>query len=104
MDLPDLVLPIIRPEVRHAFHLFVIRTDNRDVLAKCLSDAGVQTGIHYPESLPKLRAYDYLGQADEIMLANSQSEKLLSLPIGEHLSKKDVEYVINTIRKYVTRD
>lgn len=104
LDIPGLVLPVISPEVRHAFHLFVIRIDCRDALAKHLSNVGVQTGIHYPIILPKLTAYTYLGQGDENMLASRQSEKLLSLPIGEHMNECDVQYVIKSIREFIVRD
>ena len=95
-----LTLPIIRSEVRHAFHLFVIRTECRDALARQLSEASIQTGIHYPIALPKLAAYSYLNQASEPMIANQQDSKLLSLPIGEHLSDQEVLEVIYNIRKF----
>lgn len=99
-ELSPVVLPVIRPEVRHAFHLFVIRTQHRDALASHLAGAAIQTGIHYPIPLPRLAAYAYLEQAEEAMLANKQGELLLSLPMGEHLSDAEVDTVIAAIRKF----
>jgi dTDP-4-amino-4,6-dideoxygalactose transaminase len=101
-DVPQIVVPVIRPDVRHAFHLFVIRTSGRDALRECLARAGIQTGIHYPIALPKLAAYDYLGQASEPLVANEQDEHLLSLPIGEHLSDAEVDLVIEALKRFVT--
>jgi dTDP-4-amino-4,6-dideoxygalactose transaminase len=98
----SLTLPAISPLVRHAFHLFVVRSPRRDALAAHLNAAGIQTGIHYPIALPKLAAYAYLGQAQEGMRANRFDGESLSLPMGEHLSRSDVERVSNVIRAWHT--
>lgn len=95
-----LTLPTIAPHVRHAFHLFVVRSPRRDALAAHLNSAGVQTGIHYPIALPKLAAYAYLGQAQENMRANRFDGESLSLPMGEHLSTADVAGVCKVIREW----
>jgi dTDP-4-amino-4,6-dideoxygalactose transaminase len=95
-----LILPIIRQEVRHAFHLFVIRSDRRDDLARYLSDEAIQTGIHYPVALPKLSAYAYLNQGEESMTANLQDSQLLSLPMGEHLDYEQLDAVIRVVKDF----
>jgi len=99
-DIDVIELPQISPRVRHAFHLFVIKTDKRDELKQFLAERGIETGIHYPIALPKLKAYDYLHQSEEPMLANRMDGRLLSLPIGEHLSVNEVETVIAAVRSF----
>jgi dTDP-4-amino-4,6-dideoxygalactose transaminase len=96
----DLILPVVDPNVRHAFHLFVIRTKDRNGLKKHLIDLGIETGIHYPIALPRLAAYAYLNQDREPLRASKMSNDLLSLPIGEHLSDVDIDFVIDAIKKY----
>jgi len=93
-------LPSKQNWVKHAYHLFVIRTDKRDSLAEFLANKGIQTGIHYPISLPKLKAYEYTGQGNEDMFANQSDKCLLSLPIGEHLSRENLEKVVAAIEEY----
>jgi dTDP-4-amino-4,6-dideoxygalactose transaminase len=95
-----LTLPAPRADVRHAYHLFVVRTPKRDSLAEFLKNEGIQTGVHYPISLPKLAAYAYLNQAGEQMLANRFDSESLSLPIGEHLSVADVERVCAAVKRW----
>lgn len=95
-----LVLPAVQRDVRHAFHLFVVRCAQRDALASHMGAAGVQVGIHYPIALPKLKAYQYLGRADESMFAMDVDKELLSLPIGEHISESDVQNVIGAALKF----
>jgi dTDP-4-amino-4,6-dideoxygalactose transaminase len=94
------VLPQQRDDVRHAYHLFVIRSSRRDALAQHLKQRGVQTGIHYPIALPQLEAYAHLGQAEAPLFANRLGDELLSLPMGEHLSDEDVATVCRHIAEF----
>jgi len=96
----QIILPVRQSWAKQVYHLFVIRTDERDALANFLNNSGIQTGVHYPISLPKLQAYEYLGQKNDNMLANKFDKSLLSLPIGEHLNKQDLDKVIGTIKSY----
>lgn len=96
----DLCLPSISKEIRHAFHLFVVRTGHRDALKEHLHAAGIETGVHYPIALPKLKAYEYLGPVDETMFACRADKSLLSLPMGEHLTDAEVGQVIDAVRSF----
>lgn len=100
---PGIRLPVVRPEVRHVYHLFVVRTTQRDALAAFLAARDIQTGVHYPIALPKLSAYAYLGQADESMRANLEDGQLLSLPMGEHLDGDVVRTVIAAVREFASQ-
>ncbi|WP_373020570.1 DegT/DnrJ/EryC1/StrS family aminotransferase [Thiomicrorhabdus sp.] len=99
-DVQQIVLPVRQEWAKQVYHLFVIRTDKRDDLAKFLSDKEIQTGVHYPISLPKLKAYDYTGQGAEDLFANQSDTTLLSLPIGEHLKEQDLAKVVTAIKEY----
>jgi dTDP-4-amino-4,6-dideoxygalactose transaminase len=99
-DVSEVFLPSVMNEVRHAYHLFVIRVKKRDELKIYLENNNIETGIHYPIALPKLNAYKYLNQSDEPMLANNIDTELLSLPIGEHLCYDDIDKVVYAIRKF----
>ena len=99
-----ITLPTLPPNGRHAFHLFVIRTDRRDALQAFLAEREIQTGIHYPIALPKLAAYDYLGTGVADFFANRTDGTLLSLPIGEHLSLEDAAVVVDAVKAFATVD
>jgi dTDP-4-amino-4,6-dideoxygalactose transaminase len=96
----ELILPQQRDDVRHVYHLFVIRCAQRDALAAHLSACGIQTGVHYPIALPRLRAYAHFGQADAPLFANTLGPQLLSLPMGEHLTDADVATVCRAIAEF----
>ena len=96
----DIALPVKQDWAKQAYHLFVIRTNRRDELKSYLTEKDIQTGIHYPISLPKLKAYQYTKQANDQMFANASDTSLLSLPIGEHLTDQDIAHVINTVKSF----
>lgn len=99
-DLEWLALPAVRKNVRHAFHLFVVRTTHRDALQGWLKQQGIESGIHYPIALPDLAAYDYLRSESTPSLASELAPTLLSLPMGEHLSDSDMDEVIAAVRSF----
>ncbi|WP_027685908.1 DegT/DnrJ/EryC1/StrS family aminotransferase [Rhizobium leguminosarum] len=99
-DVREIVLPRRANWAKQVYHLFVIRTDRRDELSAWLSEKGIETGVHYPVALPKLKAYDYLGQGQEDLFVNRADKTLLSLPIGEHMSDPDVVTVSTAIRSF----
>ncbi|MBD3612261.1 MAG: DegT/DnrJ/EryC1/StrS family aminotransferase, partial [Hydrogenovibrio crunogenus] len=99
-DIEQIVLPVRQTWAKQVYHLFVIRTEKRDELKAFLEEKGIQTSVHYPISLPKLKAYDYTNQASEDLFANKSDSTLLSLPIGEHLNEQDLAQVITAIKEY----
>lgn len=96
----EIILPERKVWAHQVYHLFVIRTERRDGLKSFLHDQGIQTGIHYPIALPKLNAYSYHYAADPTAFYNRVDRTLLSLPIGEHLSREDASFVADSVRQY----
>lgn len=98
--LTELQVPPECERGRHSWHLFVVRTALRDKLRSFLSERGIQTGVHYPISLPNLPAYSRLRSSTVSVSADSDSSRVLSLPMGEHLSDYDVDRVIEAVRLF----
>lgn len=94
-----LVLPQEVDWARHVWHLFVIRTTKRNALQQFLNENGIQTGVHYPIALPKLKAYYYLGQEKEPMFSNRTDVELLSLPLSAEITVQELDYVCEAINK-----
>lgn len=96
----EIVLPEIHPETLDAWHLFVIKTEKRDNMREYLKNCGIETGIHYPLSLPEQPAFaDHIGYCRDYR-AVKESKTLLSLPIGEHLSDEEILYVTEKIKQF----
>jgi dTDP-4-amino-4,6-dideoxygalactose transaminase len=99
-NLNEVVLPHREVWAKQVYHLFVIRTNKRDELQEYLKQHNVSSGIHYPISLPKLKAYRYLSQENEDFFANNMDSDLLSLPIGEHLTHEDLDKITTLVKSF----
>lgn len=99
-DIKDLILPEVRKEIRHSWHLFVIRHQKRNELQKYLKEKEIETGIHYPLSLPEQPVFkehfNYSSEYKAVMFSSS----ILSLPIGEHLNEGSLIEVVRAIKEF----
>lgn len=78
----DIVLPHTHANASHVYHLFVIRTQNRDGLQQHLTENGVGTLIHYPIPPHLQKAYEHLGyKAGDFPIAEELARTCLSLPM-----------------------
>lgn len=100
-NIPQIKLPKIELGTKHVFHLFVISVEKRAELINFLAKSGVETGIHYPIALPKLEAYKYAGLSEADLFINKNDGKLLSLPIGDHITIDDAEFVCTKVEEFV---
>jgi len=75
-------------------HLFCIRVHNRDKVQQYLTDAGVETRIHYPPL--HLTPAHRTGQS--LPVAEKAAAELLSLPLFPRMTDNQVEYVINAVK------
>jgi dTDP-4-amino-4,6-dideoxygalactose transaminase len=101
-------LPLVLPSTplgsRHAWHLYVIRSSEREDLRKWLAAQGVETLIHYPIPPHRQRAYaEFAFAEDAFPIANQIHEEVLSLPMGPHLSEDQQEVVIGALSAFFSR-
>jgi dTDP-3-amino-3,4,6-trideoxy-alpha-D-glucose transaminase len=85
-----------------SWDLFAVRSSRRDSLRQFLTDAGVETMIHYrvPPHLSGAYAGRVLG---EFPVAEQAADTILSLPIGPHLKDDDVASVIGAVHRFFAR-
>jgi dTDP-4-amino-4,6-dideoxygalactose transaminase len=92
------VIPMVRENCKHVYHLYVIRARNRDGLAQLLKQNGISTGIHYPIPLHLQPAYRYLGYKEgDFPIAEKSSKEILSLPMWPELTEDQMERVCQFI-------
>ena len=87
-------LPRERRDVRHVYHLYVVRLQQRDAWRERLSDAGVQTGVHYPIPVHLQPAYRDLGYAaGAFPVCERAAAEVLSLPMFPELTSDQIAQV-----------
>jgi dTDP-4-amino-4,6-dideoxygalactose transaminase len=94
-------VPKIRENVKHIFHLYVIRAAYREELQKYLSERGINVAIHYPTPLPFLPAYKYLNhQPSDFPIAYDYMNKILSLPMYPELDRDQINYIVDAVNLF----
>ncbi len=95
----DVVSPAPRSGARHVFHLYVIRSEERDRLQQQLAAAGVETAIHYPTALPFLPCYrNRAFQPADFPVAYAYQNSILSLPIFPELTDDAIGFVCEQVK------
>ena len=97
----SLQIPTTRECADSVFHLYVVRTGERDDLVEYLKTNGVQVGIHYPMPVHFQPAYkDRIRTAKDMSVTEQLAGEVLSLPMYPELTSEEVIKVINTIASY----
>jgi dTDP-4-amino-4,6-dideoxygalactose transaminase len=96
----DLSLPTVSTDVRHVWHVYAIRTRDRQGLQKDLQEQGVQTNIHYPFPVHLLPAWADLGYGEGAFPeAEAAAREELSLPMYPELTRTQVEQVCAAVQE-----
>ena len=95
----NIILPTLRCEDNHVWHLFVIRTKNRNELQTYLLDNGIQTLIHYPLAPHKQEAYKEWN-SESYPISGQIHNEVLSLPIGSVQSIEDTKRIVEIINDF----
>ena len=84
-----------------AWHLYVVRSPQRDRLAASLADEGIQTLIHYPIPPHLQQAYADMGlKPGAFPIAEQLASEVLSLPIGPQMSLEDAGRVADAVVRF----
>jgi len=94
----EVELPQEAERCRHGYHMYVIRTRDRDEVQKRLKAAGVSTGIHYPIPVHCQKAYDDLPyRVGDFPVTEQYAGAILSLPMYPELSADQIQYVADSL-------
>jgi dTDP-4-amino-4,6-dideoxygalactose transaminase len=89
---------------RAVYHLYVVRTSDRDGLAQHLKEAGIGTGIHYPVPLHLQKAYVGMNyRATDFPVSTRMAREILSLPMYPNLSAEQQARVTDEVLGFVHR-
>jgi len=104
-DLHDWIdIPIRRPEVRHVYHLYVIRVKRRDELLAYLNQKGISAKVHYPIPIHFQKAARYLGyKKGDFPVSEEHSRTAITLPAHQHLTEDEMGYVIEQVRRFYSK-
>ena len=101
IDNPAITLPITAEEMEPVWHIYAIRTEERDKLERYLNDKGIVTNKHYPIPIHLQPCYSDLGyRKGDFPNAERSALTELSLPIYYGMSDSEIDYVVNMINEW----
>lgn len=102
-DVDNVIAPVEADCAKHIYHIYAIRTKNRDVLISTLAEKNISSGIHYPVPIHQQEAYRFLGhKKGSFLIAEKCAEQLVSLPMFPEISQEQIESVCHEITCFVT--
>ena len=97
----EVVLPEVRENTEHTFHIYAIRCKQRNALRKYLNEQGIDTLIHYPQAIPLTNTYKHMGYSSkDFPVAVQLQEEILSLPVFPELTREQVTHVASNILNF----
>jgi len=97
---PKIILPELpENENEHVWHLFVIRTENRDELQNYLTEKNIQTLIHYPIPPHQQNAYKEWNNMS-FPISEKIHDEVLSLPISPVLEDEEIQTIIKALNNF----
>jgi dTDP-4-amino-4,6-dideoxygalactose transaminase len=102
LEQSGIVTPYAAAHAESVWHLYVIRTDQRDALKEYLASHGVSAGIHYPIPIHQQPAYQDLGhRPGDFPVTEDYSRQILSLPMYAELSPEIIGRVVETASEFI---
>ncbi|CAA9200643.1 DegT/DnrJ/EryC1/StrS family aminotransferase [Flavobacterium collinsii] len=96
---PKIILPNVVNAMAHVWHLFVIRTENREALQNYLTNNGVQTVIHYPIPPHHQEAYKEWNSL-RFPISELIHNTVISLPLNSLILSTEVDKIIRLLNEY----
>ena len=101
-EIDDVLTPFEAMYARHVYHVYAIRVQERDVVARNLQEKGVGCAVHYPVPIHLQEACRNLGyKRGAFPIAESLADQFLSLPMFPELTEEQIEYVARCVSEVV---
>jgi len=98
-----LFLPVEAAACESVYHIYLVRTQNRDQLQGHLSEQGIAAGIHYPVPVHLQPAFAHLGyQPGSYPVTEKYAGQILSLPMYPELTLTMIDHVAGSILTFVS--
>ena len=83
------------------YHLYIVFAKKRDQLLKFLIKKGIEAKIHYPIPMYRQEAVKFLKhKKGDFPISEEHAKKIISFPCDQHLSKKEMDYIIKMVKEF----
>ena len=100
-SLPQIIIPPRPKNFKIVYHLYIIFAEKRDELLKYCLKKGIEAKVHYPIPIYRQEALKFLKhKKGDFPVTDAHTKKIITFPCDQHLSKKEIDYVINTVKSF----
>ena len=86
---------------KNVFHLYIVFAKKRNALYKFCKKKGIEVKIHYPKPMYLQKALKHLKyKKGDFPVTEEHTKKIITFPCDQHLNKKKLDYIINTVRSF----
>jgi len=97
----EITIPPRPKNFRIVYHLYIVFSERRDELYKYCLKKGIEAKIHYPVPIYRQEAYKYLKyKKGDFKISDLHAKKIISFPCDQHLSKKQLKYIAETVNSF----
>ncbi len=96
-ELPGLKIPKEFPERKHVYHIYTLRHPDRDKIVEKLIEKGIGARVYYDYTLHQLRNAEHV----DCSFAENLTKEIFAIPVYPSLKDREVEYIIETVKKVV---
>ena len=101
LDTKRVYIPPENKKEFNTYHTFVVQVDDRENLINFLQKRKINTSIHYPVPIHKLKVYKKrFGNNEKYPMTEKQSKRILSLPINQTIGHTEIKYISETINLF----
>ncbi len=96
-----IIIPPRPNNYRIVYHLYIVFSKKRDQLYKYCLKKGIEAKIHYPIPIYRQEAYKFLKhKAGDFKVSDDHAKKIISFPCDQHLSQKELNYMVKVIKDF----
>ncbi len=97
----DVITPYEADDRKHVYHLYVIRSKDRDGLQKHLKENEIDTLVHYPLAIHQQPSYKDKGfKASDFPVTEKIVSEILSLPMYAELTEEQISFIVEKVKEF----
>ena len=99
--IPQLTIPPRPKNQKIVFHLYIIFAKDRNKLLNYCLKKGIEAKVHYPKPMYLQQSLKFLKhKKGDFPVTDKHTKKIITFPCDQHLSNKEINYVIKTVKKF----
>ena len=102
--LPQIHIPARPADMRIVYHLYIVFAQLRDeLLEHCIAN-GIEAKVHYPIPMYRQPALAALGhKIGDFPVADRHTKEIITFPCDQHLTREEIDYVIDTVSAFYAK-